>query len=421
MNGATYAFTLVCAHLLGPADYGAVAALLGLVILANVVSLGLQATGARRIAAYPQDRAVIEARLLRTSVRLGLGLGVAALVLSPGITALLGLDSVVGAALLAVPAVCFTIMGAQAGILQGARQWGSLAAVLASLGIARLALGTLGVAVWPSTLGAMATGVALASVVPVLVGTLALRRRGARLPAGSGLSAAASGRTHASLLREVGASSHALVAFFALATVDVVLARALFAPYEAGVFAAGLILVKGVLFLPQFVSLVAFPALARRGPSGHRRLHAWGLGVIAVIGGSVSVVAALRPDDALLLVGGSQYAAVADSLWLFALVGTLLAAIQLLVYGALARLQRRSIVAVWAATGVIVLAAPLATDALQLVTFVAVVDAALLAVLVGILADIAPLPAPVGAPSADGEDADGAEPAEAPVATGRGA
>ena len=50
MNVATYGFTILAARLLGPRDYGAFAALMGLLLVITVVSLG--AAGDRR----PPDR-----------------------------------------------------------------------------------------------------------------------------------------------------------------------------------------------------------------------------------------------------------------------------------------------------------------------------------------------------------------------------
>ena len=52
MNVAAYGFTLIAVHRLIPEQFGAVTALLGLLLIGNVASLGLQASGARRIATH---------------------------------------------------------------------------------------------------------------------------------------------------------------------------------------------------------------------------------------------------------------------------------------------------------------------------------------------------------------------------------
>ena len=64
------------------------------------------------------------------------------------------------------------------------------------------------------------------------------------------------------MLRELFHNSHALLAFFALSNADVVIARSTLDPHDAGLYAGGLILAKAVLFLPQFVVVVAFPSMS---------------------------------------------------------------------------------------------------------------------------------------------------------------
>src|SRR6476620_102602 len=176
MNAATYGFTLIGARTLGPTGYGVFAAMLGIVIVVNVVSLGLQATGARRVAAAPGDRGVIEARVMAVSVRCGVVLAVFCLAAAPLVSSALALDSWPTAALLAVPAFCFSVMGGQAGILQGEGRWFALATVFVSLGVARIGIGSVALSVSATPFSATLGGIAVASVVPLAVGAMALRR-----------------------------------------------------------------------------------------------------------------------------------------------------------------------------------------------------------------------------------------------------
>ncbi|HJR88671.1 MAG TPA: oligosaccharide flippase family protein, partial [Aeromicrobium sp.] len=57
MNVAAYVFSLVAARILIPEDFGAVTALLSILQMGVVASLGLQAAAARRIAVDPDRRA----------------------------------------------------------------------------------------------------------------------------------------------------------------------------------------------------------------------------------------------------------------------------------------------------------------------------------------------------------------------------
>lgn len=193
------------------------------------------------------------------------------------------LDSVLTAATVAVVATALTMTGVQLGLLQGHRRWLAFAALSTATGVGRLVVGGAVLLLWPTPLGAMA-GVALGTLLPLAVGAVLVSREPRR---------AAAGGSSGAVLREVLHDSHTLLAFFALTQVDVFAARAMLPASESGLYASGLILAKGVLFMPTFVTVMAFPALARRGE--HRHLHLIGLGIVASIGGSPSSVPCSSP------------------------------------------------------------------------------------------------------------------------------
>ena len=93
-------------------------------------------------------------------------LGLVLVAASPLINALLRLDSLVTAALIGITAVPLTVMGGQAGILQGERRWTELSLVYLAAGVPRLVLGTLLLMSSPTETNAM-LGVMLGSFVPV--------------------------------------------------------------------------------------------------------------------------------------------------------------------------------------------------------------------------------------------------------------
>ena len=86
MNVTTYGFIILAARLLGPAEYGALAAVMGVLLVVNVLSLGLQATGARRVVGGPESRAEIEREMLSTSYASALALGLLVLAATPVIS-----------------------------------------------------------------------------------------------------------------------------------------------------------------------------------------------------------------------------------------------------------------------------------------------------------------------------------------------
>jgi O-antigen/teichoic acid export membrane protein len=379
MNVSTYGFTILAARVIGPEEYGALAAVMGLLLVVNVVSLGLQATGARRVSSAPHDLTRIESEVLAATYRFAVLVGLVSLAAAPLVSAVLNLDSWLTAALIAATAVPLTLMGGQAGILQGERRWVELAMIYLSVGVGRLLFGTVALAIEPDKLGAM-IGVTIGAVVPVVVGWLALRRPARlrdRLPMAEQPWAPRWAR--GGVVHETVHNSHALLAFFALSNADVVIARSVLDEHQAGLYAAGLIVAKAVLFLPQFVVVIAFPSMSKQ-PYG-KRMQLLSLGVVFTIGAVTVLAAALLSGLALVFVGGPEYAGVQSRLWAFACLGTVLGMIQLMVYNVVARQHQRAVFVIWAALIGVLCFAPFVSSVTFLVTVVIGIDSTLLVVL----------------------------------------
>jgi O-antigen/teichoic acid export membrane protein len=342
MNVAAYGFTLIGSRRLMPEQFGAVTALLGLLLIGNVASLGLQATAARQIATHSGDSAgTLGDAVLKAGRRSALGLTVLCLVLTPVFMWLLHVDSVVAILLLAPTLGSLTLMGSQLGVLQGSHRWTELAAVYTASGIGRLVLGGGALLLHPSLDWAMA-GLAIGAAVPALLGQFFLRG-----------STGATGEHVKEVLRETVHGTHTLLAFFALANADVLFARALLDEKDSGYYAAGLIIAKACLFLPQFVIVLVFPSLAN-SPGDTVRLRrailaVGGLGVCAVAG------TLILPGIVVEVIGGkAKYAPLGPYTWLFAVAGSAYAVLQMVVYAAIAQQEKRAALAIW--LGLIVLA-----------------------------------------------------------------
>ncbi len=374
MNVSTYGYTVLVAHLIGKEPYGAFSALMGALLVISVLSLGLQATGARRISAEPDQVIAIERVVLGVGLRSALVLGALCLLLAPVLNAVLHLHSLPTALLVGLAAFPLTYMGAQLGVLQGERRWGLLALVYLAQGLGRLFLGLALIVFWPTEFAAMA-GVALGCWLPVIIGALALSRPRTDV-------AHSEGHPGLDLIREVGHSSQALFAFFALSNADILVARATMSNSQAGLYAAGLIMAKAVLFLPQFVVVYAFPSMSKEETNRRTLLLAMGLSATL---GAVAVLGVLAfPDVALLFVGGKDFEPIKDDLWKFAIVGTLLSMVQLLVYSALARRQGRAVIMIWTALAVLLVLALVADTANTLVLVVMTIDGLLFLALLAV-------------------------------------
>jgi O-antigen/teichoic acid export membrane protein len=258
--------------------------------------------------------------------------------------------------------------------MQGERRWPPLSLIYLGLGIPRLVIGV-ALMLWEPTQTTAMVAVAISAMVPVVVGWLALRHprreRGAAPAPGAT-------RRHPTrdILRETAHNSQALLAFFALSNTDVVVARHVLDSDQAGLYAAGLILVKAMLFLPQFVVVVAFPDLATA--TNRRQALLRSLGLVGGLGllGIAGIL--LLPGLALAFVGGSAYEGISDQLWLFAVLGTVLSMLQLLVYAVLARSGRRPVLLVWLAFAAVVILGLQTSTLTGLLTTVLTCDTALL-------------------------------------------
>lgn len=374
MNLGTYGFTMAAARIIGPAAYGAFFALMNVMMIVSVVSLGLQATAARRISADPDHVGQIEREILRVSYRAALLLAGLLLVASPLINIVLDLRSLPSAMLAAVAAVPLTMMGAQAGILQGERRWRELSILYICSGLPRFVVGVAFI-LWQPTEFMAFLGATVGFTAPYLYGLVALR--GAR-------ESGASNTRHGfgAIIRESIVNSQALFAFFALTNTDMLVGRMVLDSHDSGLYAAGLIVARAVLFLPQFVVVVAFPSMSTA--DSRARALTLSLALVGGLGALCTAATALLPDLALVFAGGGEYAEIGDRLWVFAAVGTVVAMLQLLVYSVLARQGTLSVVLVWAALTALVVVGLSVSSVTGLLTVVLAVDLALFAVLLAI-------------------------------------
>jgi O-antigen/teichoic acid export membrane protein len=352
-NALNYAFNLVMSRLLGPADYGALGALLALVLVGTVPGVALQAVVARHTTLAGQAVGRLWSRVLVAVVAVGAGLGLLTLAASPALAAFLHLPSLGPCLWLAAALLPLPLLSAVQGMLQGREWFGVLAAVLLVAAAGRLAAGLGLVEGGLGVEGAMAA-TAAGSAVAVLVAVPRLRAqggwerpRGWRRPGRGSPAAAVAG--------EVAAAAAGVLGLLLLANVDVLLARH-FLPAEAsGLYAAGAVLTKIAFWAPQFVVTLVFPRLVTA--ADRRRLLGRSAVVVAAVGAPLVVAAAVAPQYAARLSFGEAYLDVGPTLPLFAALGTGLALVQLVLFTGMAAADRgmyRLLLAAVAAEAVLV-------------------------------------------------------------------
>jgi len=371
-NAGNYGFNLAMAFLLGPEAYGALAALLALVLVGSVPGLALQAVVARRTAlaggpVWPGARWL--------AGRAGLGLALLTVAAGPGLVLFLHLDSAVPVLWLVLALAPTPLLFAVQGLLQGRERFGALAAVMVAGAAVKLAIGLVLVVAGLGVSGAMAgvaagavlaalTGLRLAAPVtpgpmtpgavdnqpPPSAGSATLPVGAPPLEVGGAARLEIGGAAHPQAAggappepgwwREVGGATTGLLGLFLLANLDVLLARHYLDRAAAGRYALGAVVAKIAFWAPQFVVTVVFPRLV--GGADTRRLVGGSAAVIGGFGGLLAGALAVATLAGLAVpVLGGGYAGLGPLLPLFAALGTGLALVQLLLFEGIATRDRR--------------------------------------------------------------------------------
>jgi hypothetical protein len=334
-NALAYGFTVLAARSLAPAAYGELAALLGLLLVGTVPATGLQTAAALHLGRRgPSADPAAVGRWHATALTVGLAGTALAGLSAPLVGRLLHVTDPAALIWLAVLLLPHTLVAGYQGLLQGTGRHVRLAVVVAAFAAGKLTGGTAGLLIGGSPTAALA-GMTAGAAAGVLVGWAATGRPGLRGNLGTSLGTAVS-------------ASGALLGFVVLLNLDVLLARHHLPAVEAGEYAVGAIVAKVAFWLPQGVGVVLLPRLA--DPEHRRRLLTTGLTLVGSVGLCLVLATAVLGSAALPFVGGPAYGgSLGASAWLFALLGTLLALAQLLLFSGMASADRGATAAVWLA------------------------------------------------------------------------
>ena len=319
-NIAAYLLHLPASRWLGPEGYGAFAALLSAQLLVAVPSLALQAVVARELV-----RGVAPETLRSLGRRVALLVAlVAALAVVP--VSLLLDTSVAATAAALAPGPVLCLLATEQGLLQGSERFRALGAVLACAGAGK---------VIPAVAVLAAGGGVGTALAAGAIGVAAAWLVAARIVAGRGLAGRGGVGGHGASARVVGPASPGVTAvlaagqvqlvMMALTSVDLLLARALLSPEDAGRYALGAVAAKAAFWLPQAVGTVLYPRMA--DPAGHRGAVRSAVGVLLGIG-TVVVIGAAVAAPLVPVIVGPDYQPVAGLLWAFAALGVTLSVLQ---------------------------------------------------------------------------------------------
>lgn len=330
VNGSNYLFHVVVSRLLGPSDYGALAALLAVLLVLSIPFAVIQTTVAERTAALraADDSHGLETlppRLLKTMGPFAWTAGVlVAVVGAPVLSAFLHVDLV--ASLMLAPYVVASVPASVAqGILQGQQRFVALAGFQLIATLLRLGFGVGFVSAGLGVTGALlGTVVAAALVVPlafrlvrVKLATLTAARRGLD-----------------TLRGELRPALFGLTSFWLLAEADMALARHYLAPEASGYYSSAGLLSRALLFLPTAVGIVAFPRFvsSRGDPAARLRWLRASAAAVGVLAGVGFVGLFVLREPLVRIAFGDRFLPAADLLPILAVAMGWLAVVNMLVY-----------------------------------------------------------------------------------------
>ena len=335
-NALGYLFNLTAARGLDNEVYGALGSLMALLLVGVVPAMGLQTATALHIAgvrAAGGDEAAGARRMLGVGLVVALLLAGAVALVSPALVSFLHLPSPVPVLLLAATLAPLTLHGLFLGTLQGRRRFAVLAALVCVDGLGKFGGGLAGLFLTGTLTGVLA-GMAAGGIGIALAGWILC---GAARPL----------RPPRALAGAVFHATWALFGMVLLMNLDIVLARHHLSGPAAGDYAIGFIVTKIALWLPQAVGVVVLPRLA--DPEDRRRTVPLALGLIALLDSLVVIVALALGGSLFTLIGGAGYGGHGGQVWMFAVIGSMLALAHLLLFSRIATADRLSAAAVWVA------------------------------------------------------------------------
>ncbi|CAB4875973.1 MAG: hypothetical protein F2793_04770 [Actinobacteria bacterium] len=339
-NGAAYALSIIAARQLVPAEFGALGAMLGILIIVSTLSIAMQALTARRVSTAGANRAEVEGQAIRLSVYIGVALLVGGVIAAWPLASVFSIPYV--ALAMGLASLGFVVLGTGAlGIAQGREEHLRFSFGFIANGFGRAGFGIIFVLIFPSITGISAgilVGCAIGAIVSFLI-----------ISPGTWSRSLAKGGTG-----EFAHIAHALLVLFTLTNVDVLLARIFLTENQSGEYSVGVLLAKIAFFLPNAIIIVLFPKMTS---ADSRRTVFVATGLTAVVGVLITTFSILFGSFVIRVLGGADYVAeLGPEAWLFALEGSAFALVQVLLYARLASQDRRAVASVWIALVILVAA-----------------------------------------------------------------
>lgn len=346
-------FTILLARLLGPDEYGSLAALISAFLILAVAGTGLQATVAREIgwrrAGNPERPLASDIPTWPGSLVVAfLALIAISVALRDVIATVIGVDEEWAACITVPMAGLWLFISALRGSLLGVGAYRIAALSLIGEPAGWLCFGVAAVLLGFGVTGAI-LGIATAELALALVLQAVVRTYRNRTPAAS-----PHGPPLRRLIRRAAVPMAALALFAALQNLDVIAVQHLASEADSSSYAAASIASKAVVWLAIGVGLYLLPEAARRTAEGFdgRPVLARALAVLFAAAAPMIIVYALAGRSLLEVVFGAELAGASNALALLGVAMTLLASTYLMVQYQLA-LDRKAFLLIVGAAAVI--------------------------------------------------------------------
>lgn len=342
MNVSNFAFHMVTSRVLEPPAYGALGALLSIMLVLQVPVNALQVAITQQVAAHraADPFARLDAsRLLIRMVVLAAIAAIAFTVISPLLKAFLHLDSVGPVLLLALDMFPLVIGLVPRALFLGEQRFRPVSLALVVGAVVRLATGyCFGQFGW-GTSGAMLATVLGDTVMAAVLLWPMLRDRSRFMVDATASAIADNTRRLAIDVHDARAAGIAFAGLFVLIGTDTVLARHYLSELSSAVYVAASTAGRAALFSSAAVGLIVFPRFAAydgEGPLARKELLR-ALLIVVVLGAVAALFIGLFPGFYLSLLFGEKYKAAGDIAGMLAAGSALLGVSYLLVYFQLSR------------------------------------------------------------------------------------
>lgn len=317
-NGAAYLLSMIGARGLSVPDYGALGSLLSISVIGSTVALAAQSVAARHVVLERPHR--FRLTTVRETSSLSLGATIAMLLV--GVVLFAPLASALAvpapAVLLAFAAMAASVPGfAALGILQGLEDHQGFGLAYSGIGVIRAAGGVAAMLLVPTVTSAC-LGIFLGSLAGSVL-SMVIAKVPVTIP-----------RARGPLTRELLQNSSALVALFAFANSDVLMARIFLDEHSSGEYAVGALIAKIAFFLPYAIITIYFPKMNAK--DGRRRAFQVALGMTAAVSIAVTAGCSVLRGPLIWILAGAKYAELAPMAWMFALAGGVFAVMQVVLY-----------------------------------------------------------------------------------------